>query len=190
MKRGHATTTSDEARFREVFTATYRQLRAFALRRLGDSAAVDDVVAEVFLVAWRRIDDVPADPREATLWLYQIAQYTVANARRGARRRDALHDRLRGAAAAAHGARAAVATADGDDAVTLAFAFAELSEADRSVLLLAAWEGLFGEELGLVLGCSGAAAATRLSRARGRFEDAVRRAGTDAVLVERGRDRS
>jgi RNA polymerase sigma-70 factor (ECF subfamily) len=34
-----------------------------------------DVVAETFLVAWRRLDDVPADPLP---WLYGVARRVLA----------------------------------------------------------------------------------------------------------------
>lgn len=53
-----------------------------------------------------------------------------------------------------------------DDEVT---AFTSLREDDRKVLILAAWEGLTGRELAVALGCSDAAATTRLSRARSRL---------------------
>ena len=49
-----------EARFEELFREHYRAVRGYALRRApGDLA--QDAVSETFLVAWRRLDDVPAD---------------------------------------------------------------------------------------------------------------------------------
>jgi DNA-directed RNA polymerase specialized sigma24 family protein len=50
------------------------------------------VIAETFLTAWRRLDDVPAGD-EARLWLYGVARRMLANQRRGARRRSSLADR-------------------------------------------------------------------------------------------------
>ena len=47
------------------------------------------------------------------------------------------------------------------------------SEADREILLLAAWEGLTTGEIGTVLGCSPNTAAVRLHRARRRLDDAM-----------------
>lgn len=161
-----------EARFTTLFHATYREVRSFAMRRLPDSDAVDDVVSETFLVAWRRFAQVPADQSEALLWLYRVAQYGVLNTVRGDRRRQALRDRLRAAvpAVTSDGCRLVVLDQESD---LLASAFAALREDDRTVLLLAAWEGLTGHELAVVLGCSDGAAATRLSRARSRFAAAV-----------------
>lgn len=168
----HAEAGAAAARFTTLYNATYREVRSFATRRLPDTDAVDDVVSETFLVAWRRFSQVPADPGEALLWLYRVAQYGLLNAARGTRRRQALRDRLRAAVpAAAHDGRRVVVLDDESD--SLASAFASLREDDRTVLLLAAWEGLTGRELAAVLGCSDVAAATRLSRARARFAVAI-----------------
>lgn len=56
---------------------------AYARRRCDDALA-EDVVAETFLVAWRRLDDVPA--HAALPWLYGIARRTLANQHRGRER--------------------------------------------------------------------------------------------------------
>jgi RNA polymerase sigma-70 factor, ECF subfamily len=57
-------------------------VRAYALRRASPDAA-QDVVADTFLVVWRRLEDVPAD---ALPWLYGIARRVLANQRRSADR--------------------------------------------------------------------------------------------------------
>jgi len=165
-------TGSTEARFRSLFEATYREVQSFAVRRLPAHTAVDDVVSETFLVAWRRFEQVPADEGEALLWLYRVAQYGVLNAQRGERRRRALRERLRAAIPAVSHDGHRLVVLD-DESETLASAFATLPEDDRTVLLLAAWEGLTGGALATVLGCSAGAAGARLSRARGRFAEAV-----------------
>jgi RNA polymerase sigma-70 factor (ECF subfamily) len=50
---------------RDYFEALYAEhagtVRAFARRRVAAGDA-DDVVAEVFLAAWRRLSDVPSEP--------------------------------------------------------------------------------------------------------------------------------
>jgi len=161
-----------DERFEELFHATYRDVLAFALRRLSDRASADDVVSETFLVAWRRFEQVPADSSEALLWLYRVAQYGVLNAERSQRRRVALRDRLRITVpvTALDGQRVVVLD---EEAESLALAFATLPEVDRTILLLSAWEGLRPGQIATVLGCSAGAAATRLSRAGTRFEHAV-----------------
>ena len=57
---------SDEQRFRELYDRTYDRVWAFVLRRTPDEEAAADVVSETFLVVWRRIRDVPTDPRRPT----------------------------------------------------------------------------------------------------------------------------
>ena len=48
--------TSAEARFDALYDAHFRDLLAFALRRVERPDDAADVVAETFLVAWRRLD--------------------------------------------------------------------------------------------------------------------------------------
>ena len=67
---------------------------AYVLRRVERAEDAGDVVAETFLVAWRRMDKVPAGD-EARLWLYGVARRQLANQRRGELRRSRLADRLR-----------------------------------------------------------------------------------------------
>jgi RNA polymerase sigma-70 factor, ECF subfamily len=62
---------------------------AHALRRT-DAGAAHDAVAETFLVAWRRFDEVPRDPLP---WLYGVARRVLADQRRAGRRRASLQGR-------------------------------------------------------------------------------------------------
>src|SRR5215218_1850862 len=87
--------TRDE-RFEELFREHYGAVRGYALHRIpGDLA--QDVVSETFLVAWRRLDDVPAD---ALPWLYGVARRVLANQRRSADRGSALERKIADAPAA------------------------------------------------------------------------------------------
>jgi RNA polymerase sigma-70 factor (ECF subfamily) len=81
-------------RFRRLFAATERELLAYVLRRVDRAEDAADVVAETFLVAWRRLDKIPPGD-EARLWLYGVARRQLANQRRGRLRRSRLADRLR-----------------------------------------------------------------------------------------------
>jgi RNA polymerase sigma-70 factor (ECF subfamily) len=85
-------------RFRRPFAETERELLTYVLRRVDRAEDAADVVAETFLVAWRRLDKVPAGD-EARLWLYGVARRQLANQRRGQLRRLRLADRLGGASA-------------------------------------------------------------------------------------------
>lgn len=83
-----------EDSFRSLFAGHSRALLGYALRRVSEPADAADVVAETFLVAWRRLDDVPTGS-DARLWLFGTARRVLANQRRGALRRSRLADRLR-----------------------------------------------------------------------------------------------
>ena len=157
-------------RFEALYEANYERVLGYALRRLDrDDAA--DVVAETFLVAWRRLDDVPAGD-EARLWLYGTARRVVANQRRARRRRDRLAERAR--SHVAHDLQPASVDTGLEAAGA---AFARLRPADRELLALVAWEGLAASEIAQVCGCSRNAARIRLHRARNRFARELTRLG-------------
>src|SRR6476469_3060928 len=92
--RGGGPVSSPEDRFAARFERTHVALLGYAVRRVADPADAADIVAETFLVAWRRLDDVPAGA-EARPWLFGVARRVLANHYRGERRRHALADRLR-----------------------------------------------------------------------------------------------
>ena len=120
---------------------------------------VEDVVAETFVVAWRRLDAVPSF---GLPWLLGVARHVSANVRRSRRRREALSGRLAGL-----GEEPVWPEVDAGDAVTAALH--GLSDADRELLTLIAWDGLSHEEAAEALGCSRGALKVRLHRARARF---------------------
>jgi RNA polymerase sigma-70 factor (ECF subfamily) len=160
--------------FSELFAANYGLVLAYARRRVGADLA-QDVVADTFLAAWRNMDDLPPEPLP---WLYRAAHYAVAGHRRTLARRGRLDDRARLQAPSVTAPdHAELVAAD----MELAAAFRALSEADREVLRLAAWEGLGPEAIGAVVGCSGIAAKARLYRARRRLSQ---RLGTATSQLE------
>lgn len=83
-----------ERRFSQIYQEHEREVLRYALRRCSEPEDAADIVAETFLVAWRRLGDVPLGP-EARLWLYGTARRVLANHRRGMGRRSRLADRLR-----------------------------------------------------------------------------------------------
>jgi RNA polymerase sigma-70 factor (ECF subfamily) len=83
-------------KFRRIYDEDFGAVTRYCLRRLP-VADVNDATAEVFLVAWRRIDRVPDGP-EALPWLYGVARNVVRNATRSPRRSGRLTGRLRGLA--------------------------------------------------------------------------------------------
>jgi RNA polymerase sigma-70 factor, ECF subfamily len=155
-----------ERRFDGIYAETYTAIRAYARRRCPPDLA-QDIVAETFLVAWRRLDEVPEN---ALPWLYGVARRTIANARRGSRRADALAER----AAASLAPVEARDIADRLGEVELIRrALAALPERDREAVLLVAWEGLGPADAARAAGCSRPAFTVRLHRARKRLAAAL-----------------
>jgi RNA polymerase sigma factor (sigma-70 family) len=152
----------DAERFAALFRLHYRDVLSFARRRVGEDAA-QEVVAETFLVAWRRLTDVP-DP--ALPWLYQVARYEVAALSRNVAREGRLRLAL------SH----IVASQPEDHRIDRAHevsrvgrAFLQLNPSDQEILRLAAWEELSSKDGAQVLGCTVAAYRVRLHRARRRL---------------------
>lgn len=162
----------------EIFAAAYREhywaVSRYVARRLdGRTSEVEEVVAEVFTVAWRRRADLPGSPLP---WLYGVARNCLANAVRGYGRRRRLVDRL-GNDETAHG-RQIVASPDAETpGAWIHDALARLSEADQEVLRLTAWEELGIDEVAVALGCGTRAASMRLHRARRRLRAEIDRMG-------------
>ena len=159
------------ARFERCFTDNYAAIAAYLLRRCASREDAEDAATEVFAVAWRRIGELPAPP-EDRLWLFGVARRVLANQARGARRRERLWHRLRDRSAPIH-AELPVRSGGGSAAIALR----SLSDADRELLALLAWEGLEVAEIAQVLGVSAPVVSRRLYRARQRFEQALSAAG-------------
>lgn len=153
---------TDIERFDRMWRDNCRAVLRYAQRRVS-SSSVDDVVAETFVVAWRRLDEVP---EFALPWLLAVARGVAANAVRGSRRQGALVARL---AAEPAGIRADSPVGSG---VAIA-ALRRLSSRDQELLTLIAWDGLEPHEAAEVLGCSAVALRVRLHRARTRFKEAL-----------------
>jgi RNA polymerase sigma factor (sigma-70 family) len=162
------------ARFEREYAAHYKSIFAYALRRTADVQDAGDVVAEVFLTAWRRLDDMPEGP-QALLWLYGVARRTLANHNRARQR----HERL-AAKVQAHSALPALgSSAAYDSAGSVAAAFGRLRPDDQDILGLVAVEGLTPAEVAEVLGCTAVNARVRLHRARTRFARELSAEGVD-----------
>ncbi len=150
------------ALFDEHATAVFRYFRRRLPSAAGDAGHdAEDLTADVLATAWRRRADVP-DP--ALPWLYRTAAFVLANHRRKAR--PIPVEELPDVLVAGDIALEVVA----DDEVRRVLS--ELTDRDRSILALHAWEGLAGNELATTLGISRGGADAALSRARSRLRAA------------------
>lgn len=164
--------------FRLLYESTYGHVLAYALRRTERAEDAAEVVAETFLIAWRRYEDVP-DGENALPWLYGVARRVLANLRRSTSRRRQLTERLGGLAEP-------IASPDMEvsELAPARAAYARLSSNDREWLGLVGWEGLGYSELAEVMGCSRNAARIRVYRARRRFARELARVGVDVKWHE------
>jgi DNA-directed RNA polymerase specialized sigma24 family protein len=139
-------------RFEALFAAHHAAVRSYVVRRAGGGIGVDDAVADTFLVAWRRLDEVPEPARP---WLLGVTRRVLADQRRGLRRRRSLSARIAWEPPAGVSAE-------------LAGALRELTSREREALMLVAWDGLTPAEAAVAAGCSATAFRVRLHRARRR----------------------
>ena len=150
-----------ESRFTALFGRTYSAVLAYARRRVPVDAA-DEVVAETFLAAWRRLETIPDDPLP---WLYRSAHFEILRRYREHQRAERLQNRL---VDLDRGPEPDIA-----DRIAwrqlLAQALLALDAKDREVLQLTAWEELSAGDAAVVLGCSVVALRVRLPRARRRL---------------------
>ncbi len=158
----------DRERFELLYAAHYDRVLAYTLCR-AEVEVARDAAAETFVVAWRRLADVPDEPLP---WLIGVARRCLADQRRSSGRREALATRLRFVAGSGYdlGNDPAEAVAERDQVVA---ALRRLPVADREVLRLVAWDGLTSAQAAESLGCSRATFAVRLHRARRRLVAAL-----------------
>ena len=168
--------TDQRSRFRALYEANYGSVLAYALRRV-DRAVAEDVVAETFLTAWRRIGDLPEDPLP---WLLGVARRTLSNHRRGVGRQDAATGRL----ASLHRHHEQDPAEDVADRAEVVSAFRRLPQRDREILALIAWEGLSADRAAAALGCSVGSFWVRLHRARSRLDRELQRVGHERIAQD------
>jgi RNA polymerase sigma factor (sigma-70 family) len=164
---GASDARGSDDRFEALYRSSYKAIFGYVLRHSdGDLDAVGDLVAEVFVVALRRQDDIPLPPQDR-LWLYGVARRVLLGHQRRRSRRIRLESRLRTQAALNE-------TRSGDDEPSLLrvrAAMEQLRPADREALQLVAWDGLSHAEAAHVLGCTPNAVALRVHKAKARLRD-------------------
>lgn len=162
----HDERQGDLRRFQAVYDAHHGAVVAYARRRTGGGDEAQDVVAETFTIAWRRLPEVP-EGAAALPWLYGVARRVMANQRRGNQRRADLWIRLRGQTAVAADVESEVVAAE--ERRTVLAALSRLRAADQEILRLAVWEELAHRDIAGLVGCSESSVAVRLHRARSRL---------------------
>jgi len=151
--------------FEELVRAHERAVLNYCARRASRADAWD-AASEVFLVAWRRFDDVPAEP-EVRAWLFGVAYRVLANQRRSAKRRTRLFERIVSfeTTSSVLASEPFIANLDGP----VIEALGRLNPVDREVLQMALWDGLSRREIAAALNISADTVNKRYSRAKNRL---------------------
>ena len=167
MARYYKSKTEHDRQFRLLYERNYAPITAYVRRRVrrGDGSDAD-IVAEIFVVAWRRFLEVPEQTKELP-WLYGVARNLVANHFRSVQRSSALTDRLM------LEERVAVDSWTGSSELEIRVrrAVDQLSDLDREIFRLIHWEELSHEEVGLSVGITPKAVERRVARARTKVRD-------------------
>ena len=79
----------DSGSFGELFERHSRSVYNYCFRRTGDWSQAEDLIAVVFLEAWRRRSEIRLEREDALPWLLGVATNVIRNARRSQRRQRA-----------------------------------------------------------------------------------------------------
>jgi RNA polymerase sigma-70 factor (ECF subfamily) len=158
----------DDARaaFEQLFRDTRTDLLAYIMRRSPTAEDAADVLAETYLVAWRKLEAIPTGER-ARLWLFGVARNQLFKGASRHRSRNALVERL---AAELRSAHQPLAPTEDERSAALRAALRALPERDREIVMLTAWEGLTPKQIAAVTGTPVNIVRVRLHRARARLK--------------------
>ena len=153
----HAEVTPEE--FEELFRRSASEVHAYLRRRVGTEA--DDLLGEVFVIAWQRRRDLPR-PELWRAWLYGVARRLIlANTRKQSQARDAVLELSRLGDAGSNNVS--------DQHAAVRRLVEQLPATDRELIMLTVWEGLTVAEAALAVGMRPGTARVRLHRARQRL---------------------
>ncbi len=164
--------TVGDARFVDIYQSYYRHVYAYCRRRTTTDK-VEDAVAETFLTAWRKIDEVPPGD-EALPWLYSVSYRVLGHLWRGASRQSRLETRLNsvGVSPVASAEEYVVVDQESRRAID---ALSKLRASEQEILRLSVWEELSHAEIAEVLGLTTDAVKQRFSRARKKLAQELNR---------------
>jgi RNA polymerase sigma-70 factor (ECF subfamily) len=179
MKQRGQKVSEKDAEFARLVATHRHALLRYALRRLDDHGDAEDLLAETFVVAWRRFSDLP--PRDQELfWLYGIEGRVLANSLRGRRRSMRLEMRLAFEREHEHVSQ----RYDEADINQLMSAMNQVKPEERELLQLTYWERLSYREVSVILGCSEKAAGIRVSRARQHLRQLLNETDVTATVTQ------
>jgi RNA polymerase sigma factor (sigma-70 family) len=172
----------DAEAFAELYERHARPVYNFCFRQTASWALAEDLVSEVFLVAWRRRGEVKlvTQSGESLPWLLGVAVNICRNSARSTRRALAAIDRLDETAAEADFADDLLGRLADEERMRGILAVVEgLRPQEQEVLALCAWAGLSYEEGAVALDVPVGTVRSRLSRAREHMRELLAASGHD-----------
>lgn len=163
--------TTRDSSFETLYAAHHRNVLAYCARRAARADAWD-AASEVFVVAWRRLEEVPRGD-DARAWLFGVAYKVLSNQRRSDQRRRRLGERASRAGNAIDAGPETQLIRNEEEAEVIE-ALARMRPADREIITLSLWEELSPAQIATVLGISRAAVDQRYSRAKQRLARQLR----------------
>lgn len=175
-RRHQQAMTERDARFVDVYSRYSRHIHAYCARRTS-GPQVADAVADVFLVAWRRIDRMP-EGEAALPWLYGVAYRVLSHQWRHRARSRRLAEKLRGLADV-EALGPDVLLVRSEEYRLVLDASARLRPIDQEILRLTLWEELSHADVAGVLGIEATAVKQRAYRARRNLADEYKKLTQD-----------
>jgi RNA polymerase sigma-70 factor, ECF subfamily len=155
---------NSEKEFEEWYGKVHSNVLRFVASRLipPDQAQAEDVTHEAFLVAWRKLDQIPSDPNQALAWILAVARNCLLHSNRNSQRKQSLQVRI------AETAKSFIpGPSDGvNQTLDLANAWQKLDPKYQEAIALQVWDGLAPAKAAQVLGITEANYRRRVSRAR------------------------
>ena len=153
----------DDTRFEQMYTTHRDAIWSYAVRRVTRDE-VDEAVAEVFTVAWRKIGQCP-EPEEQLPWLYAIGRNIVRNTHRASNRRNRLWSKVSSMPPSDETGSDVQVVRNFEDAELLTVV-SRLKPIDQELLRLRTWEELPIKDIAVVVGLSPKSVESRLVRIR------------------------
>lgn len=151
-----------KTQFERMYRAHADAIYSYCLRRTATEDA-KDATADVFAVAWRRFDAVPASD-ETLPWLYGVAKNVLRDRNRSANRRDRLAAKVASHRQPSVPSPELQVVRHSEHERVLA-ALDRLPRKDRETILLVEWEGLSRDQVAEMMFVSRAAIDKRIARA-------------------------
>jgi RNA polymerase sigma-70 factor, ECF subfamily len=160
--------------FEDVYRQYSTRLYNLAFRMVGNAADADDLLQEIFLTAYRKLDTFRVDSALGT-WLYRLGMNVCLDRLRSKAARqdqatDMLDDRI---GHTAHETRISVSRLDLERAIK------SLPEGSRAAFLLHDVEGFDHHEVGRILGIAEGTSKSQVHKARLRIREFLRQPAPD-----------